>query len=423
MFKSVYKVFVIFLFLCNSLLAQGLPTANPEHVGLSSQRLEQLKNTIAQYVEDNKIAGVVALVARHGQTAFVEPIGMQDIELKKPMNKNTIMRIASMTKAVTIVAVMMLYEEGHFLLNDPVSMYIPEFDSMKVIVESTTVKDSIIAAERPITIYHLLTHTAGFSYPWNQNVGQSYEKEKISAGINYLDETLSESMKRLAKIPLVHQPGEKWEYGYSTDVLGYLVEIISGQSLSDFFHERIFKPLKMVDTYFYLPDEKASRIATIYGYTFSEGLVKQPKHFTAYNLEFAPYYPNDNRSSYYSGGGGLCSTVLDYSRFLQMLLNGGQLDGVRLLSRKTVELMTADHLKDKYNSGGFGFGFFINQDLSDMKRPGSIGTYGWGSVYFGSYFVDPQEQIVAILLGQLVPDQNIDLIRKFYVSIYQAIDD
>lgn len=423
MLKTFCFCTTIVLLQFHSLMAQGLPETDPQQVGLSRERFARLRKTMCQYVEENRIAGVVALVSRHGKTAFLEAVGMQDIEANKPMQKNTIMRIASMTKAVTSVAVMMLYEEGHFLLTDPVSKYIPEFESMNVLVESSTEEDSVVQAEGPIRIHHLLTHTAGFSYPWHRKVGRYYEQAKISAGVNYLDGTLSESMKRLASIPLVHQPGERYEYGYSTDLLGYLVEIVSGKSLRDFFRERIFEPLRMIDTHFYLPDEKASRLATVYGYDSSGGLMRQPKRFTAYNLEFAPYHPEDGPGSYYSGGGGLCSTALDYSRFLQMLLNGGQLDGVRVLSRKSVELMTTDHLKDKSPSQGLGFGFSVHQDLGELRRLGSIGAYDWGSIYFGQYFVDPREQMVAIILGQLLPAQGMDLVGKFFGLVYQAIVD
>jgi CubicO group peptidase (beta-lactamase class C family) len=281
---------------------------------------------------------------------------------------------------------MILYEEGHFLLDDPLHKYIPEFKDMLVLNSDRSTNgqaesDSLVAAKRPITIRHLLTHTSGLTYHWNDKLGETYKNAGIAHGLGLHDETLAENMKKLAKIPLLFHPGDKWEYSLSVDVLGYLVEVVSGKSLKDFFQERIFTPLKMTDTHFYLPQSKVSRLATAYRYSSEKGLSKLPDANAEGNLEFSPAYPLRGPQKFYSGGGGLCATISDYARFAQMLLNGGELEGVRILSRKSVELMTADFAGGLIADRGFGLGFGIRRSLREGGELGSVGAYGWSGFW------------------------------------------
>ncbi len=419
-------ILLLSLLLPSAVWGGGLPTATPEEVGMSTERLQRLEQIMQGYVDAERMAGSVVLVARNGKIVFLETVGMQDIEAGIPLRPDTIMRVASMTKAVTTVSAMMLYEQGLFRVNDPISNYLPEFSDMKVFVESNgTGTISVVDAEAPITIFNLLTHTSGFSYGRRpEHVAAAYREAEVgSGGLSMQEGTLEDAMKRLAQVPLVHQPGERFTYGFSTDVLGYLVEVVSGQTLEKFFEEHIFEPLEMDDTHFFLPDSKVDRMGPLYGYTSDAGLTRHPEAVVNIDgTEVTPHHPYSGPRSFFSGGGGLNTTIEDYSRFLQMLLNGGELDGVRLLSRKTVELMTADHLKDRPR-GGFGFGFRVTRDVADSRQLGSVGAYGWGSAFYGDYFVDPNEQVVAIALGQLMPAGGVDLLAKYSDLVYQSIVD
>jgi CubicO group peptidase (beta-lactamase class C family) len=426
--KSFIRVFIVQLSSIGIVLAQGLPVAAPVTVGLSSDRLQRLESVMNQYVEKKQIAGAVVLVARKGKVAYLKSVGMLDIDTKKPMQNNTIFRIASMTKPITSVAVMMLYEEGRFLLNDPVHKYIPEFKDLTVLnpersTNGRTPADSLVPAKRPITIRHLLTHTSGLTYHWNDKLGRLYHKAGIAHGLGLHDDALGESIKKLAKLPLLFHPGDKWEYSLSTDVLGYLVEVASGKSLSDLFQERIFAPLKMADTYFYLPESKVARLATAYQYSPEKGLVKTPDSIVEENMEISAAYPYRGPKKYFSGGGGLCSTVSDYARFAQMLLNGGELEGVRLLSRKSIELMTADFTGEQNEAISFGLGFGLRRSLPEGGELGSAGAYGWSGFWNTRFSIDPREEMLMIAMTQLYPYDAVDLMDKFTVMVYQALAD
>jgi CubicO group peptidase (beta-lactamase class C family) len=323
---------------------------------------------------------------------------------------------------------MILYEEGRFLLNDPVHKYLPEFKDMMVLNPDRSTNgqakaDSLVPAKRPITIRHLLTHTSGLTYHWNDKLGEAYKKAGIAHGLGLHNETLAENMKKLAKLPLLFHPGDKWEYGLSVDLLGYLVEAISGKSLNDFLKERILAPLQMNDTRFYLPTNEVSRLATAYQYSQEKGLAKLPEMNTSGNLEFSSAYPYKGPQKFYSGGAGLCATISDYARFAQMLLNGGELEGVRILSRKSVELMTADFAGSLNADMGFGLGFGIRRSLSEDGELGSIGAYGWSGFWNTRFWIDPREQMVAIVMTQLYPYAAVDIMDKFIVMAYQAIAD
>lgn len=420
-FKTGYACFLL------SLAAVALnqagatePTLTPADLGFSVERLGRLDAAIDRSIAEHQLAGGLVLIRRDGRDAVLKTYGMQDVEKAKPMQVDAIFRIASMSKAVTTVAVMMLYEEGRFLLNEPVSKYLPAFKDSVVAVRTSAAAGATeppfttVPAKRPITIHHLLTHTAGLTYGEGP-AKELYEQAHLSGW--YLadhDETIAQVVDRLATLPLNGQPGDAWQYGYSTDVLGRLVEVVSGQPLDQFFEERIFKPLKMPDTCFFLPPEKAARLANVYGVEDGKLVLKE-------TAETSNYVKGPRKC--FSGGAGLLSTITDYGRFLQMLLNDGELDGVRLLSPKTVELMHVNHTGDKYrrDTTAFGLGFWVNEDPGGYGELGTEGAYGWGSAYFPQYVVDPKERLIAIFMTQLTPTGGSTLNQRFKVLTYQAL--
>jgi CubicO group peptidase (beta-lactamase class C family) len=407
-----------------------IPTTSPEAVGLSSVRLGRIASAIQRSIDDGRIAGGVALVARHGKVAYFKAVGMADRDAKKPMRTDNIFRICSMTKPFTSVAVMMLYEEGRFMLNQPVSDFLPEFKHMKVMdppfpQDTTSPPGRLVDAQRPVTILQLLTHTAGLTYQWNARLGKAYDEGGVPSGLLQQEGSIGEGVKKLAAQPLLFQPGEIWEYSLADDVLGRLVEVVSGMPFDKFLEERIFKPLGMKDTYFYVPDEKVSRLATAYTYYPGKGLMPivdgqvVREGTTVYSAD----YPYHGPRTYFSGGGGLSSTAEDYFRLCQMMLNGGQLNGVRLLSRKSVELMTQDRVGEKRRGAGYGLGFGVINDPSQLQELGSVGTYYWGGFYYTAFEVDPKEDLIVIFMGQLHPSGGLNLDEKVKRLAYQAIID
>ena len=401
------------------LQAAALPAAKPGEVGLSADRLERLSRLLQSRVDDGTAAGMVGLVIRDGRVAYLKSFGKLDLERPAAMPFNGIFRIASQSKAVTTTAVMILQEEGKLLIDDPVSKYIPEFGATTVAVQAEA-KDAkgytVVPAKRAITIRDLLTHTAGISYGYGPA-----RDAWAAAGIQgwFLADRpvpVGEVVKKIAALPFDAQPGEKWVYGYNIDILGYLVERVSGMSLADFIAKRIAGPLGMVDTSFLLPPEKLDRFTSVYGVD-DKGAFKR--------MEDARdnFYVKGPRVCY-AGGAGLLSTAEDYGRFLLCLLNGGELNGVRLLSPKTVELMTADHAGALYGSNAFGLGFWVTRRLGTNGQPGSPGAFGWGGAYYTTYWVDPAERMVALLMVQLLPPPaNYDLQSKFQAMVYQSIVD
>jgi CubicO group peptidase (beta-lactamase class C family) len=420
---AIPTLFAIIVICCPVVHGQGLPPATPEDVGVSSSRLARIDDFIERHLEANHFAGAVTVVARRGKVVQFKAYGMQDIESGTPMSKDSIFRIYSMTKPITSVAVMMLYEEGYFLLNDPVSKFLPEFKDLEVGVEEVdeTTGESIlktVPAKREVSIRDLLRHTSGLTYGfWGTSlVDKMYLDKKVLTG----DETIQDTVAKLGSIPLKRQPGTEWEYSVSTDVLGRVVEVVSGQSFDDFLHERIFVPLGMMNTGFSVPPEDAHRLATVY----------EPNET---NTAIAPYDPGKTRdvlkkATYFSGGGGLVSTAADYLRFLQMLLNGGELEGVRILGPETVEIMTTDHLVEIADSRdsrpyGFGLGFAIGLDRGISGRMNSEGTFSWGGMAHTGFWVDPQEELIGIFLIQILPESPLPY-RDLYVPVvYQAIID
>lgn len=411
-----------------SLTAQNISTVKPEEVGLSSDRLENLTRVIDRNIEEGWLAGSVVLIARDGEIAYLNAAGMQDREAEIPMKKNTIFRIASMTKPITSTAVMMLYEEGRFLLSDPVSKYIPAFEDAIVLADSATGSNSdpaTVPAENPITIRDLLTHTSGLVYHWNNELGPIYNENGITHGLISDENTLGEDIPKLAELPLLHEPGEQWTYGLSIDVLGYLVEVVSGMPLDEFFRTRIFEPLGMDNTQFHVSSDQESRLAAAYT-VGSDGSLKrlgdESVKGDGANI-YAASYPLQEKHRFLAGGAGLTSTVPDYYRFCQMMLNGGELDGVRLLSPKTVELMTTDHVGDLLGNMGFGYGFGITRNLAEGGELGSPGSYFWGSFWYGTFFIDPAENMIGISVAQKHPGGEATLNGKFGILARQAIVD
>jgi CubicO group peptidase (beta-lactamase class C family) len=399
-----------------ALQAADLPKAKPQEVGLSAERLERLSRTLQEYVDSGRLAGLVVLAARDGKVAYHRAFGKLDPAAGTPMPLDAIFRVASQTKAVTSTAVMILQEEGKLLIDDPISKYIPEFAPARVAVPAPG-KDAqgyaTVPLKRAITIRDLLTHTAGISY------GTGPAKEAwAAAGLSgwfLADKNISigEVIKKLAGLPFDAQPGEQFLYGYNTDILGYLVEVVSGMSLADFIEKRITAPLGMVDTHFFLPESKIGRFTPVYGVAEKGGLklIEDPRD---------SFYFKGPRKCF-AGGAGLLATAEDYARFLLMLQNGGELGGVRILSPKTVELMTVDHVGSLYGPQGFGLGFWVTDRLGRNGQPGTVGSFGWGGAYHTTYWVDPVEKLVCVLMTQLLPAGDSDLHSKFRALIYQAI--
>jgi CubicO group peptidase (beta-lactamase class C family) len=400
-----------------------LPSAPPLEVGLAPDRLARLDSVMNAYVSEGRIAGMVTLVARQGQVAQMKGYGTIDIASGQPMPADAIFRIASQTKALVSVAAMILVEEGRLLLSDPVADYIPAFAQSSVAVvegEGDARRVTEVPARRPMTIRDLLTHTSGLGY----GGGPSSEQWR-AAGIQgwyFADraEPIAATVERIATLPLDAHPGERYVYGYSTDVLGVVVERISGMSLDAFIRSRITEPLGMRDTHFYLPPEKASRLAAVHAATESGGVERAPADGS--NGQGA--YLSGPRQSF-SGGAGLLSTANDYARFLQMLLDGGELDGVRVLGPATVALMTRDHLGPVYTApgAGFGLGFEVTEDPGLAGKMDSPGAFRWGGAYFSTYWVDPEQELVAVFLAQLIPSRGLDLHEKFSNLVYQSIVD
>jgi CubicO group peptidase (beta-lactamase class C family) len=380
-----------------------------------------------QYVDQERVAGLVTYVTRAGEIVHFEAHGKADIEAGTPMATDSIFRIASQTKALTSVAVMMLVEEGKIGLSDPVSKFMPAFEKTTVAVEPPpgAVEGSpvsAVATKRAITIRDLLTHTAGIGYGYGTAAAQWK-----AAGIQHWyfagrTEPVAAVVERMAALPMDAQPGEKYVYGYNTDILGVVVEKVSGMTLADFFEKRITGPLGMVDTAFYLPPAQKARLTAVYAAKEDGRIERAPD-----GMPGQGQYVEGPRLAF-SGGAGLLSTARDYGRFLQMLLNDGELEGVRLLSPKTVELMTVNHVGTLFaeagpsNAGmGFGLGFDVVEDLGRNGRYGSKGAFGWGGAYHTNYWVDPEEELVAVLMVQLLPAGNSDLQRKFRALVYQSI--
>jgi CubicO group peptidase (beta-lactamase class C family) len=409
---------------CVPAFGQGLPTASPESVGLSAQRLERIGASMQKNIDEGRLAGTVTLVARHGKVAWLKAQGMADRETGKAMAADALFRICSMSKPITSTAVMLLYEEGRFLLNDPVSKFLPEFKNMKVLAKTPSGQTYTIPASRQITIRHLLTHTSGLTYHWNADLGNLYRDANVAHGLLQYDGTIGDSVRALAGLPLLFNPGDRFEYSLAIDTLGRLVEVVSGMPLDEFFRKRIFEPAGMKDTCFFVPDDKVARLATAYAWYDGKGLNRFPdKPIDEGAFSYSADYPYHGPKKLFAGGAGLCSTAADYVRFCQMILNGGKLDGTRLLSRKSVELMTHDQLGKVNSDFGFGIGFGVSGEKGPMDEIGSPGSYGWGGFFYTEFVIDPKEELIAIFMAQLHPTGGLTIDQIFKALAYQSIID
>ena len=400
----------------------------PETVGMNSTQLQRVgEHLCRRYVEPGKIPGSIALVARRGQPCYLDVAGLRDVERGTPMTADTIVRIYSMTKPVTSVALMILYERGLFSLDDPVHRYIPAWKGLRVRTAGSHPLFATVPCQRPMTIRDLFMHTSGLTYDFMHasNVDAAYRE--LGVGLPRRGYTLQQMIDQLAGLPLEFSPGERWNYSVATDVLGYLIEVLSGQSLPDFMRTALFEPLGMTDTSFEIPADKLDRLASCYERNLQKEMVLQDdcrdSHFAS--------------RSFWSGGGGLLSTVTDYYRFSQMLLNGGSLDGQRVIGSRTLQFMTRNHLpggvdmsqfatgsfsETVYEGVGFGLGFANKLDPVRNGFPGSVGSFFWGGLASTLFWVDPAEELVVIFLTQLIPSSTFNFRGQLESIIYAALD-
>ncbi len=403
-----------------------LTPATPESVGMSSERLARIDAMLQKKIDQGVIPGVVALVARNGKIVYHKAFGLSDTPAGKKMATDDIFRIASQTKAITATAVMMLWEEGKFNLDDPISKYIPEFKNPRVLKNFSYSDTSFttVPAVREITIRHLLTHTSGIGYgaiDGDERFRLIFGKAGITDAFSTQNVVISDNVKKLASMPLHHQPGEGYTYGEGLDVLGYFIEIMSGEKFDRYLREHLFDPLGMDDTWFYLPREKAGRLVKVQ-IPDDQGSWKP---FEAASF-FDPEYPIKGARSFFSGGAGLSSTAKDYATFLQMYLNGGELNGVRILSRTTVETIMANHVGDLWQGPdryyGLAFGV-LTKSGKDKGGKGGEGLFDWGGYFNTQYFGDPEEKTIGILMKQTQGASGDDTEMMFRLLIGQAIDD
>lgn len=397
-----------------------LPASKPEEVGMSADRLQRIDQVLNEYVKSYAIPGAVVLLLRHGKVAHYKAYGYSDVESKTMLKRDDIFRIASQTKAVTSTAVMMLWEEGKFMLDEPISKYIPEFKN-PMVLKTFNPKDSSYTTEPArgeITVRQLLTHSSGIDYAaiGSAEFQAIYAKTGVPSGIGTSQALLADKIKILASLPLKHHPGERWTYGLNTDVLGYLVEVWSGMTLNDFLRKRIFEPLGMKDTHFYQPASNHGRLVTLYQGT-ADGKNKRVETLIYDRVDAG--YPNA-KGTYFSGGAGLSSTIEDYAKFLQMYLNKGEYNGVRLLSRKTIELMLTDQHID---GAQVGLGFGLETEANDHQSVISLGSFQWGGAFNTHYWVDPKEDLIALLYTNIYQTTNWSIGEKFKALTYQSIKD
>ena len=403
-----------------------METYLPEDVGMSSVRLARISPLMEQFVKDNQMPGIMTLVQRKGKVVHLGKYGLMDIEAGKPMQEDALFRIYSMTKPIVSVALMMLYEEGHFSLNDPVSKFIPAFSHTKVYAGATPLGPKLVDQDPVMTLHHLLTHTAGLSYGWFFDTPVEDRYRELLPNIFHRNQTLEDVVDRIAELPLVSQPGAQWRYSYATDVLGHVVQVIADMPLAEFLEERIFRLLGMNDTAFQVPTDKLDRLAQIY---ISAGL---------YN----PMIPKPDEVAFIgdvtvptkcpSGGGGLISTLGDYLNFCNCLINNGQYEGGRLLGRKTVEWMTSDHIPRQLKplklgvwepDFSFGLGFRVVTSLGEAKSLTSSDEYGWVGAAQTYFWIDPAEEFIGLMMTQYMPIAPYPAQERFKTLAYQAIAD
>jgi CubicO group peptidase (beta-lactamase class C family) len=409
-----------------ALLAHG----EDKPAGFAKEKLERIPALLKEAVDKKQIAGGAALIAQKGNVVSLTTVGMQDVEGKVPLTEATIFRIASMSKPITSVAVMILADDGKLNVTDPLSTYVPEFKEMKVLVPAKDGKSyETVKASREITIHDLLTHTSGITYRLLNKpfVAKMYAEAGVSDGLVETPGTQGDNVRKLAKLPLVCQPGTAWEYGLNTDVLGHVVEVVSGKSLEEFCRERIFKPLKMNDTSFIVPKEKQTQLSALYAVGADKTLSRVgDKPVVQEGLAYSATYPTREDSKYFSGGGGMVATVGDYFRFCQMMLNRGELDGARVLKAETVDRMTRNQIGDVRimfpgnDLMGYGFGVLSEEGKAKTKDAAGVGTYAWGGA-FGTYFwVDPKNELIGVYMAQVYPP-DFTISQEFKRLTYEAL--
>lgn len=387
------------------------------------ERLARIDDLINGYIKKDWLKGAVTIIVKDNQVVQYKGYGFADAETKKPMQKNELFRIASQTKAITAAGIMILYEQGKLLLDERVGDFIPEFKN-PVVLDKFDPADSgftTVPAKRDITIRDLLTHTSGIDYAGigSENMRAIYAKAGLTAGFNLAkkNQSLLDAMRALAKLPLVHQPGEKWTYGLNFDLLGCLIEVISGTNLNDFLSKNIFEPMGMKDTYFNVPGDKEKRLANVYTEDSLHHVIKWDKD----QLKVDPDYPLVKKQ-YLSGGADLTSTAYDYAAFLQMLLNGGTYNGHQILSPRTVEMMISNQLDFKFNGiNDFGLSFELVSDKGAAKGPRNKGTFAWGGFWGTTYWADPKAHLVCLILTQQTPNSHGDLPGKFQAMVYASL--
>jgi CubicO group peptidase (beta-lactamase class C family) len=424
------KELTLLFFLGSSFFLQAqsskivLTKFSPAAAGFSEERIKRIDLNMQKWVDEKQMNGCVGFISKNGKIIYHKAFGFDNLDKKTPMRIDHIFRLASQTKAITSVAIMMLYEEGKLSLYDPVSKFIPEFKKPNVI-EKFNLADTTwtsIPAKREVTIKDLLTHTSGIGYAQigSKEANAMYHKYGVIGGIAVPGYKLSDVIKNLGKLPLFHQPGEKFTYGLNSDVLGYVIEVVSGMSFDKFLRTRLFDPLGMNDTYFYLPAEKKSRLVSLYQVD-SAGLHMMPPVITIVE-PIDRDYPNSN-GSYFSGGAGLSSTIYDYAVFLQMLLNGGTYNGKQILARNTVRMMTSNNVGPTVMNGDqFGLGFGLTSEFESGSTPLNVGSFEWGGMFATTYWVDPKEGIVGLIYRNIWPT-NFDAGGRFKTLTYQALAD
>lgn len=412
---------LLFVFLGNTIIQAQVIELNGVNKNIDYKKLSLIDNVVNDYISKNWLTGAVSIVIKDNQIVQYKGYGLADVATKKIMQKDQIFRIMSQTKAITSVAVMILYEQGKILLDDPISKYIPEFKNPVVLEKFNDANTTYttVPAKREITIRDLLAHTSGLDYTdiGSSKVKAIYSKNNIPSGLGYFKENLLDRMKALGKLPLSFQPGEKWQYGLNSDLLGCLVEVISGMNLEDFFQINIFEPLGMKDTYFNVPISKANRLATVYTEDSLQHIIKWSPSFR----KIDPDYPI-MKKNYFSGGAGLSSTAFDYAVFMQMLLNGGIYNGHQIISKRSVEMMTSNQIKEGiYADNDFGLGFSLTTAKSADKGPRYEGAFAWGGYYGTTYWADPKAGLVCLFLTQHTPNSHNDLKLKFEALVYASL--
>jgi len=422
MTKTLYFRIIFFAFiLIPSLAATQVIQTNTKSSTVDYVKLARIDDLVNEYIANNWLTGAVTIVVQDNKLIQYKGYGYADVETKKPMKNDVIFRIMSQTKAITSVGIMILYEQGKLLLDEPVSDFIPEFKNPVVLdkFNDTDTTYTTVPAKREITFRDLLTHTSGLDYT---DIGSSkvmaiYSKNHIPSGLGYFDASLLDRMKALGKLPLSFQPGERWQYGLNSDLLGCLIEVISGMNLEDFLTKNIFDPLGMKDTYFNVPASKANRLATVYTEDSLHHKIKWSHTFR----HIDPDYPLMDKH-YFSGGAGLTSTAFDYAVFMQMLLNGGIYNGHRILAKRTVEMMTSGQLAPGlFGDDNFGLGFDITSDKSAAKGPRYAGSFSWGGYYGTTYWADPKAHLVCLFMTQQNPNTHSDVEAKFEAMVYSSL--